>query len=65
MFGLYLTKFASVILVRAGYVHLRASKALAKVLHSYLHEGCSAQTKQFAMISRSLMNYLVDTSHTY
>ena len=35
MFGPYLTKFASVILVRAGYVHLRASKALAKVLHRY------------------------------
>ena len=35
MFGPYLTKFATVILVRAGYVHLRASKALAKVLHRY------------------------------
>ena len=35
MFGPYLTNFATVILVRAGYVHLRASKALAKVLHRY------------------------------
>ena len=30
-----------------------------------IHEGCRAKTKQFAMISRNLMNYLVDTSHTY